>query len=251
MTDLLKQLMANYGRLFVTLSQLEKERPGTVHASLADYYKSLGPAEPGEPVLAVRISKDGETRFLYGAAAQAISPDEHKQGAVTGLELPEDEFYFFRAFREGAFDLEGGLPPFLFNMAFVYAYTLFETYLADLVRAQLSNDATIVDLDREIGRFMRGPIAAILERLRRMSGFGDLTDRFDRRLTELSQDRNCLVHNAGKADPKLVAARPSYSLGQAFEVNFVTVISAIQIYRNLAVEMDSRAEGILCRQRES
>jgi hypothetical protein len=76
MTDLLKQLLANYGQLFITLMQLEKERPGTTHGSLAEYYKSLGPAEPGEPVLAVRISKTGETRFVHGAEATAISPED-------------------------------------------------------------------------------------------------------------------------------------------------------------------------------
>jgi hypothetical protein len=223
MTNLLKQLMANYGQLFITLAQLEKERPGTTHGSLAEYYNSLGPAEPGEPVLAVRISKDRETRFLHGAEAAAMSPADYRQGAVTGLELPEDEFYFFKAFREAAFDLESALPPFLFTMAFVYAYTLFETYLADLVRLHLT--------DREAGRLMREPIGSVLEKLRLRHGFRNLTTRFDREVVELSLTRNCLVHNGSRADPKLATAQPSFSVGQPIDVNLTSLMKAIHVYR--------------------
>ena len=68
MTSLLKNLLHSYGLLYVTVTTLQKERPGNSHASLHDYYSSLGNAEPGEPVLVVRISDDGETRFLRQSA---------------------------------------------------------------------------------------------------------------------------------------------------------------------------------------
>src|SRR4051812_24715919 len=46
MTPFLKQLASNYDQLFTTLARLEKEPLGSrsSYASLADYYKSLGPA---------------------------------------------------------------------------------------------------------------------------------------------------------------------------------------------------------------
>src|SRR5262249_33526836 len=158
MTPLLKQLAANYGQLVATLAQLETDRPGSSHASLSEYYKSLGPALPREPVLTVRISKEGETRFLHGAEAAELTPAEYRQGDLTVLELPEEEFHFFQAFRPSTFDLESALPPFVFTIAFVYAYTLFETYLRDLIHPRLS--------DREADRLMRQSIGAILRTLR-------------------------------------------------------------------------------------
>lgn len=234
MTPLLKQLSSNFGRLFTTVSQLEKERPGSSHASLADYYKSLGPAEPGEPVLTVRISKDGETRFVHGAGATAMTPAEHRQGATTVLELPEDEFYFFQAFRESAFDLESTLPPFLFNMAYVYAYTLFESYLADIARLRVS--------EREANRLMRGSIGSILQKLRLRYGFGNLTTRFDGEIVQLSLTRNCLVHNGNRVDAKLATAQPALSVGQPISVTLNTLMAGIHVYRSLALELDASVD---------
>jgi hypothetical protein len=234
MTPFLKQLASNYGQLFTTLAQLEKERPGSSHASLADYYKSLGPAEPGEPVLTVRINKDGETRFVHGAEATAMTPAQYRQGATTVLELPEDEFYFFRAFRESAFDLESTLPPFLFNMAFVYAYTLFETYVADIARLRV--------FDREADRLMRESIGSILQKLRLRHGFVNLTTRFDREIVQLSLTRNCLVHNGNRVDAKLAATQSNLPIGQPISVNLNTIMAGIHVYRSLALELDSSVD---------
>jgi hypothetical protein len=235
MTPFLKQLVSNYGQLFTTLALLEKERPGSSHASLADYYKSLGPAEPGEPVLTVRINKGGETRFVHGTEATAMTPAQYRQGATTVLELPEDEFYFFRAFRESAFDLESTLPPFLFNMAFVYAYTLFETYLADIVCLRVSN--------READRLMRESISSILQKLRLRHGFVHLTTRLDREIMQLSLTRNCLVHNGNRVDAKLAAAQSSLAVGQPISMDLNTIMAGVHVYRSLALELDPSVDG--------
>jgi hypothetical protein len=56
MTDLLKQLLHQFGLLYITIVQLAKERRGTSRASLKDYYASLGPALPDEPTLFVKVS---------------------------------------------------------------------------------------------------------------------------------------------------------------------------------------------------
>ena len=121
MTDLLKRLLRAYGLLYITIAELEKSRPGTSHESLKDYYNSLGPIEPGEPTLMVKISKGGETRILRNFADPAI-PEELQAADVTLMELPEDEFYFFEAFRPGLFDLQRAVPPFILEMSLTHAY---------------------------------------------------------------------------------------------------------------------------------
>jgi hypothetical protein len=231
MTPFLKQLSYNYGQLFITLAELQRQRPGSSHTSLADYYATLGPALPGEPVLTVRVSKDREIRFLHSEEALSKTPAEHRQGAPTVWELPEDEFYFFKAFRETAYDLNSALPSFLFNMAFVYAYTLFESYVADIIRMRLS--------DPEATRLMREPIGSVLRKLRLTQGFEGLTDSFDQRVVQLSLLRNCLVHNENRVDPKLAAVQPSLQIGEPIEVNLDSVMNAIHVYRDLALELDS------------
>jgi hypothetical protein len=268
MTSLLKQLLQRYGLLFVTVTQLERERPGTEHATLKEFYKSLGPADPGEPILAVRVSKDGDTRFLRDVDPTSIPlGDDYKLGNLTVLELPEDEFYFFQAFRPGLFDLERQLPQFFMQMALIYGYTLFETYIADLIRMRLSAHpqqlgrdkhvklAEILDaeskdvlvsklVDREMVRLMHQPIGAILDRLRGRLGFSDLTRKYDKEIMILSLMRNCLIHNGGKADSKLVDVDPSLSFGQSIDVQSHDIFSAIDIFRKLAVSVDTVFEQL-------
>lgn len=93
MTEGLKELLKQYGVLTVTLNQLLRERPGTKHVSLDEYYKELGVPLPDEPVLAVRISKDGEVRFLQEGEhdVQFTNGEGSKTAMVTVWELPEDE----------------------------------------------------------------------------------------------------------------------------------------------------------------
>jgi hypothetical protein len=268
MTDLLKQLLHSYGLLFITITQLQKERRGTSHASLDEYYKSLGPAEAGEPVLAVRISKDGEVRFLREVDAASMPlPKDYRQGSVTVWELPEDEFYFFRAFRLGLFDLEKSLPSFLLQMALIYGYTIFEAYIADVIRVRLSahpaqlgkdkqisfgdileseSKQTLIAkiIDRELQRIMHEPISAILDRLRSALGFRSLTSNHDREIIRLSFIRNCLLHNGGNADHKLVEVEPSLSIGQPIDVEITSLSSAINVFRKLAFAIDIGLEEL-------
>ena len=121
MTYLLKTLLHEYGMLSVSLSKLEGERPGNPHELLNAYYESMGtpyegPAElmrekiaaldPDEPKLVVGISPDGSTKIR--------SFDEsNPEGNLAVWELPEDEFYFFKAFRHGLFEWEKQVPSSL------------------------------------------------------------------------------------------------------------------------------------------
>ena len=238
MNSILKELLHSYGLLYITVQTLQQQRPGTTHASLNDYYASLGRAEPGEPVLVVRISSDGVSRItdLKGEQLPDDLRAQYGDGDLTLMELPEDEFYFFQAFRPGIFELEKQLPPFILQMALVHAYTLFKNYIADVVRMRLHAQpaqvglkkqvvvadvlafATKEDLvasivDNEVNQVMHLPIAAILDSLRNRYGLHELPAVHDKELELLSLTRNCFVHNAGKVDHKLASADASLVIG--------------------------------------
>src|SRR5260370_356515 len=138
MTKGLEELLQQYGFLSVTLSRLGSERPGNNYTSLDEYYASLGGILPDEPVLHVRISKDNEIHFLNEGEHDVVFKDKEgkKTGVVTVWELPEDEFWFFRAFRPAYFDLEKALPSFLYEMAVVHAYAMFKAYLTYILRTR-------------------------------------------------------------------------------------------------------------------
>ena len=88
----------------------------------------LDTLEQGELALVVRISPDGATRIgSFDHNEDGLIPKANSGGRIAVWELPEDEFHFFKAFREGLFDLEKQVPTFLLQMAFVHAHTLFET----------------------------------------------------------------------------------------------------------------------------
>jgi hypothetical protein len=133
-TDALKVLLQQYGILSITLNELSK-RPGSPFDALEDYLSSLGPISHDEPVLIVTPSKDGSTHFIDLDPNHEISEALGKSlKAVTKWELPEDEFWFLKAFRPGLFDLEKRLPIFIYEISLVYAYDLFEMYVADVLR---------------------------------------------------------------------------------------------------------------------
>ena len=213
MTDDCRSLLQQYGILTVSLSQLARERPGSQYESLEDYYKSLGASYaslyetrllPDEHALVVRISKDGEMRFLDEGQHDVIFADEQgkKSGIITVWELPEDEFWFFRAFRPALFGLEKALPGFLFEMGITAAYAMFEGYLSAIIRARLrqhprlmsgqrelkyeqvflaESKETLIEsmIEREMRELMYLSLPDLLRKLRDQMGFKSLADEHD------------------------------------------------------------------------
>jgi hypothetical protein len=285
MTDLFKTLLHDYGILYVSLSKLESERPGNPYESLNAYYESIGgipyettagavreivaALEPGEPSLVVRISSDGSTH-IRRFEGNEIEP--RTEGEATSrvllLELPEDEFYFFKAFRQGLFDLEKQVPAFLLQMAFVYAYSLFECYVAEILRLRLMAHPQQVGLskqieygevfasasreelialliDREVSRLMYEPIDSLLNRMRGNFGFRDVSREHDEAIQRLSLTRNCLLHNAGKANDKLAKAVPTIAAGQPIAIQVSSVSEAIHTFRKCCVQIDKAYESLV------
>ena len=260
--------MANLGLVYVSIKELEAQRSGSEYASLEDYYESLGPAEPGEPALAVRINKDGETRFIETADPQKEGLDaKYVAAQLSILELPESEFYFFQAFRPAAFNLQKALPSFLIQMAFVYVYQLFEAYVGEIVRLRLVAHPEQIGLNKqislgailssdskealigsvvaaEINALMYEPIAANLIRLRERLGLRQFTSNHDSAIQRLAWIRNCLVHNNAAASAKLVDADPSFVLGQPIKIDWDHLAAAVETLKECALAVDKAYEAL-------
>ncbi len=270
MTQFLKDLLRNYGLLYITLTQLLSERPGNKYASLDEYYHSLGMQTPDNPMFYVHPSSDGKTRYLDEGEHDIEARDDagNKVGKVVGvLELPEDEFYFFQAFRPGMFDLEKDLPSFLFEMALIYANSLFENYISSIIRLRFQKHPELMGvnkqvtygqviksnskqdviehlINREVQQLMYEPIGAVLERMRAKYGFRDLTTKYDEEIIYLSLIRNCVMHNSRKVDSKLATNKPKLVLGERLPVEKSLVDTAIHTYRKFCYEVDIMLEAI-------
>jgi hypothetical protein len=208
LTDPLKELLRQYGMLAMSLAQLERERPGSPHASLQAYYDSLGTPATGEPVVVVRISADGATRFRPPAQHDREAAKYAAAGAeVTVWEFPEEEYYFFEAFRPALFDLE-----------------------------KLVN--------RELYQLMHEPIGSIFDKLRSQLGFRALTRQYDEAVSRLSLIRNCLMHNAAKVSSQLAAADKTLVAGGELHIDSNVVSDAIGVFRKLAVAIDRELEAL-------
>jgi hypothetical protein len=277
MTQELTELLQQYGILTVSLSQLARERPGSPHESLEEYYKSLGASYvslcetrllPDEHALVVRISKDGEMRFLDEGQNEVMFADQHgkKTGIVTVWELPEDEFWFFRAFRPALFGLEKALPGFLFEMGITHAYAMFEGYLSAIIRVRLrqhprlmssqrelkyeqvflaDSKETLIEsmIEREMRELMYLSLPDLLRKLRDQMGFKSLADEHDERVNYLSLLRNCLLHNRAMVDVKLASCRPILQKDEKLSINQEDVTSAVNVLRKFAYQIDQIFEA--------
>ncbi len=283
MTHLLKTLLHEYGILYVSLSKLEEERPGNPHESLNAYYESMGipyettagvmreelaALEPREHAIVVRISPDGSTNIgSFHGDEDRSDPVGTPASNIAVWELPEDEFYFFKAFRPGLFDLEKQVPAFLVQMAFVYAYTLFESYLrgilarclkahpqqiglkkqiayADIFASTSKEELMERIIDRELSQLLYEPIDSLLTKMREAFGFRSLSSTHDHAIRRLSLTRNCLMHNAGKVSEKLAKAQASMIEGKPITIQRSTISEAIDIYRKFCLETDQAFESL-------
>jgi hypothetical protein len=269
MTEELRELLQQYGMVSVSLSHLASERPGNKFASLEEYYQSFGGLLPDEPAIVVRISKDGELRFLREGEHDVSFQDKEGQkvGVVTVWEMPEDEFWFFKAFRPGLFDLDKDLPRFLYEMGVTYCYALFESYLSEILRyrfrahplmlgsqremkygdileAKSKEDLVDQMMNRQINDLFYLPIQAILQQMRKKYGFTKLTTEHDIQMEQLSRLRNCLMHNRGCVDSKLAAVDSDRKEGEQIALTLVDVSRAIKVLRTFAYEIDKVFENI-------
>ena len=127
-SESLKALLRRFGEIQATTSFYG-------HAQLAEPAEFPGENYPlcnlesGEPALIVKINADGSSRI-----EAAIDPDGRVSDVVKVMELPEDEFWYFEAFRPALSRLSLGAPGFLFEMELVTLYGVFEAFLSDALR---------------------------------------------------------------------------------------------------------------------
>jgi hypothetical protein len=222
--------------------------------------EKIASLRPDEQALVVRISPDGSTKIR--------SFDEsNPKGNLAVWELPEDEFYFFKAFRHGLFEWEKHVPAFLLQMAFVHAYTLFENYLRGILSLRLqahphqtglkkqityaeifasASKEEIMDriIDRELSQLMYEPIESLLAKMRETFGFRNLSDTHDDAIRRLALTRNCLMHNAGKVNDKLAKTDSALTEGEQITVQSKTISEAIDTCRTFCLETDQAFESL-------
>ena len=268
MTEHLKILLHDLGLLYITLNQLESKHQNNNRNSLEDYDKSLGELKPGEPAVVVRISKEGKSELIDLVQNSSGEPIENDYENIKILELPEDEFYFFEAFRLGIFNLEYEIPSYMHNMWIIYSFSLFENYLTKilkdrfLMRPQLlgkNKTLTLDDLldsdskdslvekfiDSEIRELLYLPINGLFDKMRTKFGFKKLDINYDLKIRRISLIRNCLVHNNGMVNDKLANEFSSeFNLNQKLELTSKAPFETINVIRKLAYEIDKTFENM-------
>lgn len=275
MTDFLKRLLHDYGLLHISLVTMEEARKRWASALgpiMTDDELAKSPVAKDEPVIVVRISKTNEVEFLDPGEheVELIDPEtQEPAGQVTVWEVPEDEFYFFRAIRTGLAGLAGELPTFYLGMCLVHAHGLFEHYLYELLKAvflsrpemlgtsKMVRYADVLEsypsmpallalmADNELRDLFYKSWRDILQSLREKYGFKPLTTTSDDEIIKFSLIRNCLVHNHGITDARLEEqSKSAYKYGDPISIDMESVRAGIQRYRKCAVEIDSIAQTL-------
>lgn len=281
MTELLKKLLHNYGLLYVSISTMDAARmkwSDALRPVMSDEELSELPIAKDEPVLMLRIAKGQEPAFLKPEehGIQLVDKDTGETvGDLNVLELAEDEFYFFKAFRGGIASLANELPDFFYGMCIVHAHGLFEHYLSQLLKSVFlsrpemlgksknlsygdvlesypSMDALLEKMvEKELRELFYKSWRDLLRALREKYGFMHLSNTRDEKTIELSLIRNCLVHNRGIVDIRLEEdSKGTYKCGTQIPVNMKVVLTTINNFRKLAAEIDKMAESQHLKEKE-
>jgi hypothetical protein len=268
MTEQLKKLLHDYGLLHVTIHSLEEKHTKKKKISIKDYDESLGELLPGEPAIIVKISREEKSEFVeYDGTEMGINED-YDTKKISVLKLPEDEFYFFEAFRLGIFNLEQEIPDFIHGMWVIYSYGLFEFYLMKILKERfqihpklLSGNKTLTSndlieaisreelldkfIDLEVRDLLYLPINGSLTRMRHKLGFKKLNSDSDSQIRKISLIRNCLAHNGGYVNEKLANEYPTeFKLNDRLTLSIKIVDEVIHSLRKFAYEIDKIFESI-------
>lgn len=254
----------------MSISTLSKERPGSNYKSIEEYDESLGDVAEDEPVIVVRISETGEHKLSNAeeAGLSFVNSDGAALKDVSVLEMPEEEYYFFGAFRKGYFELQSDLPPFIYGLGQVHAYSLFESYVTAVLRDRLkrhpeslgskkqvsyskvfeapSKEALVdVLINKEISDILYLPISGVLDCLRTRFGLRELSSDWDKIIQRIALERNSLIHNDGKVSNVLAEAFPeSYESGQVIEFTQSSFEFCVNKLKGASVAIDREWEQL-------
>ena len=258
----LKELLIYYGELYVVMRKLEAGRSGSSQ-TLAEYDAGLGPTLPHEPVMVVTVSSSPEPRLLKGDSVEvSVSSEEHKLENVVQLDLPEDEFWFFSAFRPGLFNVDKELPGFIYEMAFVHAFAKFEAYLSHSLLARYKRHPNLMGSQKElkyeqvfvskskeelidymsslaVTELMYKPISYVLEFMKEKLGFKGLKNSLFREVELLALKRNCIMHTGSRVSPKLATFAEEFVVGERLPVSSTHLYNAIETLKKLAYSVEA------------
>ena len=257
-SETLKALLRRFGEIQATAFFYgNAQLPGPVEFAGKNY--SLCDLEPGEPALIVGISTDGSSRI-----EPAIDPEGRESDVVKVMTLPENEFWYFEAFRPALSRLSLGAPGFLFEMELVTLYGVFEAFLSDTLRdyfrlhlqhlgpkAQRELEALGLPsnriiaavnqvIDREVRRLTYNSVASVLAHMRAFLDMQALTSLYDTQVQIVALVRNCLLHGGGRVDQRLAAADPVYTVGQSVSLSKQDVSRTTKSLRDLAYAIDQQ-----------
>ena len=260
-SPLLKDLLKRFGEVQATTAFYARSRPHGPVEHPGQHYPASD-LEPGEPALIVKVSRDGESRIR-----PAVHADGGKSDVISVMELPEDEFWYFEAFRPALSRLASGAPGFLAEMELVTLYGVFEAYLGDVLRDRLrshphllgakaqrdlsglgdptTRDPAAVDrvIDAEVRRLTLSSITALLSHMRTDLDMKGLSTRFDAPVQTAALVRNCLLHAGGKVDERLAAADLRYTLGERLALDAGIAARMAKVLRDLAHAIDRQQVG--------
>jgi hypothetical protein len=266
MSSGLKSLLREFASVVVTIAYYAEHRASEALRPGENFGLDVE-LQDGEPALVVRVSAEGAFKMRPASDEEAkrlaVNPTD---GQVKVMELPEDEFWFFEGFRPALSGLSVGPPSFLHAMAFTHLYGMFEAQLADTLRSRLrhrprlmggkqqldydaiftvKSKAALLDhmIEREVRRVMQGSIGETLKLLRDRYGMSKLTDSYDTDAQRVALKRNCLLHNGGLIDARLVAAAPGLHPGDHLEIDASEVQAACTTLRKLAYAIDRSDQG--------
>jgi hypothetical protein len=246
-----KFLLHRFGEVAATTSFYASTRaPGPVERPGENL--PLTELEQGEPALIVKISADGGWRIDKACDVDGVINDH-----VQVMELPEDEFWFFEAFRPAVSRLSIGAPGFVYEMAIISLYAVFDAYLADVLRARLRRWPRLISararrsaeipstaesldqaIDLDVRRLTYGSISALLARLRGDLEMTTLTAEYDQAAQTLAFVRNCLMHAGGVVDRRLADADAAYVIGERLQVTDADLSASMKTLRDLTLAID-------------
>jgi hypothetical protein len=267
-------LIVELGMIAAAIQALASRKPASTAKSFEEYQDTLGPIEPDEPVIAVKVNLMG-TRTLKKEEEREYAV-LFSEGTVTTkvslLDIPQDEFFFLKGLHRGSFEIGQALPPYYYGMGIMHAQTLVEVYLEDMLELVYEVDPSLMPESKVVRaheqfvldgntsaatelrqkaahRALRLPLPAIAKGFRETLGFAELDPVVDEPLQRSSLLRNCIAHGS-IVSPQLAGAFPAqYQAGATLVPDQVMFQRALSSYQGFVFALElARPQAIAARE---
>lgn len=256
-----------FGLLYSAISGLASRKPESPERTFPEYLASLGPLQPGEPAVIVRISPDGTHHFKNEGSHDlgATTAEELRAKEISTLEISEDYFYYMKGLHQGSFEIGQTLPSYFYGLGIMHAHMLFEVYLSDVLtdvyqvraelmptklyasyaQATLNGHSTIEIIEQAVRQATFLPLVEVVRALTEKFGFAPLPGDIDEPLRRSSLIRNCIAHGSVVRAPLANAYPEEYGLGETLTPDASLFQRCVETYRNCAVAIDAAQSASL------